>query len=111
MKTREFQQNPIGTDFDPEELIRRLQSGEDRGSIKKYNEFSLMSVPPLPMGVKWVLLALVLLRNWLGEVEVEGNLARAQEAFTKSTHSTLPPIQNMNLFHIPISFWYEGLSE
>ena len=52
MKTKEFQQNPIGTDFDPEELVRRLQSGEDHGSIKKRNEFAPRSVPPLPVGVR-----------------------------------------------------------
>jgi catechol-2,3-dioxygenase len=29
-----FAQNPIGTDFDPEDLIRRLESGESHRSIK-----------------------------------------------------------------------------
>ncbi|KAK6366832.1 hypothetical protein LTS17_010383 [Exophiala oligosperma] len=33
--TREFAENPIGVDFDPEELIRRLQSGEDSKAIMK----------------------------------------------------------------------------
>jgi catechol-2,3-dioxygenase len=31
----EFAENPIGTDFDPEDLIRRLQAGEDHAMIKK----------------------------------------------------------------------------
>ncbi|KEF62028.1 uncharacterized protein A1O9_03600, partial [Exophiala aquamarina CBS 119918] len=31
----EFAQNPMGTDFDPEDLVKRLQSGEDMASIKK----------------------------------------------------------------------------
>ncbi|KAH9207917.1 Glyoxalase/Bleomycin resistance protein/Dihydroxybiphenyl dioxygenase [Leptodontidium sp. 2 PMI_412] len=35
MKTPEFKMNPIGTDFDPEDLIRRLQAGEDVATIKK----------------------------------------------------------------------------
>lgn len=30
-----FAQNPIGTDFDPEELCRRLERGEDHREIKK----------------------------------------------------------------------------
>jgi len=35
MRSKYFDDNPIGTDFDPEELIRRLRSGEDHASIKK----------------------------------------------------------------------------
>lgn len=35
MASAEFAQNPIGTDFDPEELCRRLNNGEDHQSIKK----------------------------------------------------------------------------
>lgn len=34
MASRAFQENPIGTDFDPEELIKRLESGESAASIK-----------------------------------------------------------------------------
>ncbi|KAK5213160.1 hypothetical protein LTR20_009280 [Exophiala xenobiotica] len=33
--SKEFEDNPIGVDFDPEELIERLRSGEDERSIKK----------------------------------------------------------------------------
>ena len=33
--TPEFAENPIGTDFDPEQLIKRLESGEDETTIKK----------------------------------------------------------------------------
>lgn len=33
--SKEFEDNPIGVDFDPEELIERLRSGEDDRSIKK----------------------------------------------------------------------------
>lgn len=35
MASPEFAQNPIGTDFDPEELCARLESGEAHGDIKK----------------------------------------------------------------------------
>jgi catechol-2,3-dioxygenase len=34
MKTPEFAVNPMGVDFDPEELVRRLESGESEASIK-----------------------------------------------------------------------------
>lgn len=35
MLSAEFKANPVGTEFDPEELVRRLKSGEDHASIKK----------------------------------------------------------------------------
>ena len=35
MMSKEFGENPIGTDFDPEELMRRLDSGEDEAPIRK----------------------------------------------------------------------------
>ena len=35
MASKEFEENPIGTDFDPEDLIKRLESGESHESIKK----------------------------------------------------------------------------
>lgn len=31
----EFDANPVGTEFDPEEMVKRIQSGEDDRSIKK----------------------------------------------------------------------------
>lgn len=33
--SKEFDENPIGVDFDPEELVERLKNGEDDRSIKK----------------------------------------------------------------------------
>ncbi|KAI0127043.1 Glyoxalase/Bleomycin resistance protein/Dihydroxybiphenyl dioxygenase [Xylariales sp. AK1849] len=45
----EFLENPIGVDFDPEDLIRRLQSGEDDRDIKKrpnIGKRGLDSIPP-----------------------------------------------------------------
>lgn len=38
MESEAFKNNPVGTEFDPEELVRRLQSGEDIESIKKRDE-------------------------------------------------------------------------
>lgn len=35
MYSEAFAKNPIGADFDPDELIRRIESGEDEASIKK----------------------------------------------------------------------------
>lgn len=35
MNNPEFAENPIGVDYDPEDLIRRLESGEDDRSLKK----------------------------------------------------------------------------
>lgn len=41
-----FAQNPIGTDFEPEDLIKRLDSGEDEGSIKNRIEIGERFAPP-----------------------------------------------------------------
>lgn len=54
-----FKMNPIGTDFQPEELIKRLESGEDERKIKERAEIGArLSVPGVEMvwGVvrKWV---------------------------------------------------------
>lgn len=35
LTSEEFAQNPIGTDFDAEDLVKRIQAGEDHTSIKK----------------------------------------------------------------------------
>ncbi|KAI2605379.1 Glyoxalase/Bleomycin resistance protein/Dihydroxybiphenyl dioxygenase [Hypoxylon fragiforme] len=35
MLSEEFKENPVGTEVDPEELVRRLQAGEDRAEIRK----------------------------------------------------------------------------
>jgi len=35
MTSPEFAENPIGVDFDPEEMIKRIQSGESFDSLKK----------------------------------------------------------------------------
>jgi len=45
MASKAFAENPIGTDFDPEELIRRLESGEDHASIKKRIEIGPRGLP------------------------------------------------------------------
>jgi catechol-2,3-dioxygenase len=38
MRSPMFAENPIGVDFDPEDLIKRLDSGESEQSIKKRRE-------------------------------------------------------------------------
>ena len=45
MLSKEFAENPIGTDFDPEDLIERLRRGEDQRLIKKRVEIGPRGVP------------------------------------------------------------------
>ncbi|KAJ5174148.1 Glyoxalase/Bleomycin resistance protein/Dihydroxybiphenyl dioxygenase [Penicillium canariense] len=45
MMSPEFRTNPIGTDFDPEDLVKRLQSGESEASIKKREETGARGLP------------------------------------------------------------------
>jgi catechol-2,3-dioxygenase len=45
MMSKEFEENPIGTDFDPEDLIRRLKNEEDLRSIKTRIEIGPRGVP------------------------------------------------------------------
>jgi catechol-2,3-dioxygenase len=45
MVSPEYAENPIGTDFDPEDLVGRLQSGESHASIKKRIEIGPRAVP------------------------------------------------------------------
>ena len=42
-----YAENPIGTDFDPEELIKRLEAGEDEKIIKKRVEIGPRSNIPM----------------------------------------------------------------
>lgn len=44
MTSKEFFENPIGTDFDPEQLIERLRKGESQESIKKRVETGPRSI-------------------------------------------------------------------
>ena len=46
MISKEFAENPIGTDFDPEELIGRIESGEDEREIKKRLEIGARTTVP-----------------------------------------------------------------
>jgi len=41
----EFKSNPIGADFDPEELVSRLDAGEDERTIKKRPEIGQRLMP------------------------------------------------------------------
>lgn len=45
MMTPEFAENPIGVDFVPEDLIKRLESGESDESIKKRPKIGPRGIP------------------------------------------------------------------
>ena len=45
MSSPEFADNPIGADFDPEELIRRIEAGEDDASLKKRANVGARGIP------------------------------------------------------------------
>lgn len=45
MKSKWFQENPIGTDFDPEDYIRRLSLGESEVELKKRVEIGPRGLP------------------------------------------------------------------
>lgn len=45
MRSKEFADNPVGTDFDPEDLVRRLQAGEEEKVIKKRIEIGVRGMP------------------------------------------------------------------
>jgi hypothetical protein len=42
-----FRENPVGMYFDPEELVPRMRSGGDEGSIKKRVEVGAREFPSL----------------------------------------------------------------
>ena len=45
MTSREFGENPIGVEFDPEEFVRRVESGEDEAVIKKRPDDGPRGIP------------------------------------------------------------------
>lgn len=45
----EFQENSIGVDFDPEELVRRVESGEDEKEILKRPKIGPRGIDSVPM--------------------------------------------------------------
>jgi len=45
MASKEFSENPIGADFDPEELIKKLEAGEDQNLLKKRKEIGPRGLP------------------------------------------------------------------
>lgn len=47
MSTEAFAVNPIGTDFDPEDMIRRIRAGEDDRSLKTRKEIGARGPPDL----------------------------------------------------------------
>ncbi|KAH8885887.1 glyoxalase bleomycin resistance protein dioxygenase [Thozetella sp. PMI_491] len=47
MMSREFGENPIGTDFNAEDFIAALRRGEDEGALKKRKEIGPRGIPDL----------------------------------------------------------------
>ena len=47
MVSADFGENPIGTDFDPEDLIKRLKAGEDDASLKRRIEIGPRGLPEM----------------------------------------------------------------
>ena len=45
LESDNFRMNPFGTDFDPETLIKRLDSGEDEKEIKRRIEIGPRTMP------------------------------------------------------------------
>jgi hypothetical protein len=48
MASNHFAENPIGTDFDPEDYIERIRSGEDEVLMKKREEIDARGLPDFP---------------------------------------------------------------
>ncbi|KAI1077732.1 Glyoxalase/Bleomycin resistance protein/Dihydroxybiphenyl dioxygenase [Whalleya microplaca] len=49
MMSAEFIENPLGVDFDPEDLISRLKSGEDEAEIKKRPNIGPRGLDSVPL--------------------------------------------------------------
>ncbi|KAK5214809.1 hypothetical protein LTR72_012073 [Exophiala xenobiotica] len=47
MRTKEFAENPIGVDYDPADLIARLEAKEDDRAIKKRPDIGPRALPPV----------------------------------------------------------------
>jgi hypothetical protein len=45
MSSPAFAENPIGADFDPEDLIRRIEAGEDDASLKERADIGPRGIP------------------------------------------------------------------
>ena len=49
MMSKYYAENPFGVDFDPEELIERLEAGEDEKEIKKRPEIGPRGLDAIPV--------------------------------------------------------------
>jgi catechol-2,3-dioxygenase len=45
MNSKLFAENPNGTDFDPEELVKKVQAGENQATVKKSIEIGPWGLP------------------------------------------------------------------
>jgi len=52
MTSPEFAENPIGVDFDPEDLVRRIEAGEDEAEIRKRPNIGKRGLETVPMPPK-----------------------------------------------------------
>lgn len=50
MRTPSFAENPIGVDFDPEDLIRRLDRGENEAELLKRGDIGPRGIDSVPVG-------------------------------------------------------------
>lgn len=48
MNSKEFAENPVGTDFDPEELINRLEQNQNDNLLKKRQEIGPRGIDSIP---------------------------------------------------------------
>jgi catechol-2,3-dioxygenase len=48
MNSKEFAENPIGTDFDPEEMIKKLEQNHDQTLLKKRQEIGPRGIDSIP---------------------------------------------------------------
>lgn len=49
MTSKDFVENPIGVDFDPEDLLKRVQSGESKESIHKRPNIGPRDLSTVPL--------------------------------------------------------------
>jgi hypothetical protein len=52
MESEEFAKNPIGVDFDPEELIERLKMGESQESIGERADIGPRGIEGIPEAIR-----------------------------------------------------------
>jgi hypothetical protein len=49
MGSKAFADNPVGVDFDPDELVRKLERGVDQRELKKRANIGPRSIDTIPL--------------------------------------------------------------